>query len=163
MWKHSHAYVAKQLSSFYNVKGIKKHALIFGSIFPDIKPSCFYRRHTYSNWNFFYFKLEHDLNNTNKKNISYYFKLGILLHFSCDFFTRPHNNDKFYDFVKGHNKWERELDSCLASNFKVLEYNSEKSLNFWLDCYNMEDSIVAVDCHYINRICNDIGYKHLRC
>lgn len=170
MWKHSHYIVASRVSSIFGLTKLQRLALIYGSIVPDLKPSCYYKPHTYKNWGRYTNNLLSRLK-LQDVNILFYYRLGKLLHLYTDFFTRPHNSSNIHDFISNHVKWERELDKRITSLFELDCNIVPSSFQGLVDSYNAyykEDMFIdgiMLDLKYIQLICYYLCFKVdlLRC
>lgn len=155
MWKHSHYIVASRIADICDLGKMQSYALKWGSIIPDMKPSCFLKPHTYQNWRGYTNKLLLKLTDS-RKGIIYFYNFGKLLHFYADFFTKPHNSDNLHDFLDSHVKWERELDKQTTKLFTLSCNINSDSLKDLRKSYNKQitvDSSVALDLEYIQTVC----------
>lgn len=150
MWKSSHYIVASRIAHHYKLDKYQSLFLKIGSIVPDFKPTCYYKRHTRDNWESYTNRLLNRLTERNK-TLLFYYDFGKLLHFYCDFYTRPHNTSSLKNFISNHINWERELD-LLVKKYFILKVNND--LDKMRSRYNSENSNkVVTDLMYIQSIC----------
>lgn len=150
MWKSSHLTVASRISDYYRLGKYQSLFLKIGSIIPDLKPTCYYKRHIRNNWENYTSRLLNRSVNR-KKSLLFYYDFGKLLHFYCDFYTRPHTCNSLSGFLSNHVAWERNLNSLIKRYFSLevhipLEEIKRK--------YISENKLrVNIDLKYIQSIC----------
>lgn len=161
--------IKSELDIELDIKGLKS-----GSVAPDLHPSMMFMKHT---------KIDADrlvnenINrmikggfSKNKKDIKEFsFRMGIVLHFICDYFCMAHNDAKFNNMIL-HLKYEsrlkkffeKHIDEHIPSKFttdfitsdffdsirsfideKYLEYNTIKRSMINDVKYSLEVSIMA--------------------
>lgn len=160
MWKHSHYIVAVRLADAFSLTKIQKLVLVYGSLVPDLKPSCYYKPHTVENWTRYTNKMLSRVKQEDRTSL-YYYRLGKLLHLYADFYTRPHNTSNLLDFLNNHVKWEKELDRQITRLFTVSHNTAFTSLSSLRRSYDdIKDTKtsslslnVALDLTYIQSMC----------
>ena len=165
MLKCSHGLVAIKTAERYNLSFRHKAALIFGSIFPDCRPSCFLKPHTRENWAEKINNMTQQLKANKKHNIGYFLKAGVVLHMYADFFTYPHSNINVHYFKSGHAKWEKQLHKELKNNFKFTDVSlmEARKIDFKdiFSIYDIDVHSIEADCSYISLtvsiICQRLG------
>ena len=132
MRKKSHITLARYLVNESRDKELRKHKYAFylGSILPDIKPSCIYKRHEITETFSELQKQMEVLSETNtgdseKGNSKYYRHLGEVSHYIADYFTYPHN-EKFTGGFREHCSYEEDLKKQLRQHIQSGKAASRK-------------------------------------
>jgi len=112
-------------------------AFRFGSIAPDLKPSMRTIKHT-RNGSFDLVKeignalieIKNPITQISMKDFSY--KLGVIIHFVCDYFCTPHNDRKYKNIIK-HLRYEKGLEKYAfkRKNWNVPALNNAIVNNMW--------------------------------
>lgn len=169
MLKYSHSLVAERIADKYKLSFINRVALVFGSVLPDCRPSCFLRPHTKDNWSKEMEKLFVRLQKEKRHNFKFFIELGTLLHMYADFFTFPHTNLNIHYIKSGHAKWERQLHKELKRCFKIINVSFIGSIDVDIDdisaLYYKELSSIKTDCNYIilisSLVCQKVGLEEI--
>lgn len=169
MLKCSHSLTARRIADKYKLSFINRIALIFGSVFPDCKPSCFLRPHTKDNWSEEMEKLFKKLQRERQHNFNFFVELGTLLHMYADFFTFPHTNLNIHYIKSGHAKWERQLHKELKKYFRIVDVSIVESADVDTNdisaLYCNESCSIKTDCNYIilvlSFICQKTGLEEV--
>lgn len=158
MLKYTHALVASRIADYCNLTKKQKFWLIWGSVIPDCKLSCFTKPHNKDNW---YFKAHGMfLELTDRPHDSqFFYDLGVVLHLYCDFCTRPHSNFSIHYIKDGHAKWERQLHSYMKINYTGEITETEEVLDNLMTQYNTSPETIENDFRYITKACNILCYK----
>lgn len=121
MWIQTHYYMAKQIHSYIKGKyslDLRLDLLQYGSIKPDIhwsyKDIEHYYQEGYSYWLEEVEQLVEDPKYQDIKEFSQ--KLGIVLHFTADFFTFAHNNEEMKKNMVKHLIYELKLHRVFINN-----------------------------------------------
>ena len=147
------------------VSQLELKALCIGTFLTDLGVMCFCRPHTYA---------RHKDRIVGKcQGVSpggsgfwYWLKVGYLAHYLADFYTEPHNRDKFVQFCSHHRRYEADLHAYfLAHLWKVGQfdgisgYSLEKRLVDMHVQYLQEMGTAAVDFEYITEeVCLFLEY-----
>lgn len=125
MWIQTHYYLAKQIHSYIKEKyslDLRLDLLQYGSIKPDIHWSyrdiAHYYQEGHSYWLEEVGQLLKDPKYQNIKDFSQ--KLGIVLHFTADFFTFAHNNEELEKNMLKHLAYELKLHQAFIHNNRDL-------------------------------------------
>lgn len=129
MLSSAHGYISTKIYNYLkDTNGIElnKKSLILGSIEPDFVPSLIFIPHYYPGSIDFIIKEIHNISQIkfiNEKNFidSYSKRLGIVIHYICDYFCYAHNN-----YVLEHN---------LIKHF-LYEVNVNKNINMFENNFN---------------------------
>lgn len=158
MLKYTHILVAKRVARNCKFTKIQSFLLQFGSVIPDCKLSCFTRPHNKENWYHRVHGMFLELSDEPHTS-SFYYKLGVVLHLYCDFFTRPHSNMSIHYIRDGYAKWERQLHSYMKKNYigKVVETN--EILDYLIKTYDENEETIETDFEYITKACNILCFK----
>lgn len=128
MKKSSHLRVANRVLERSGKKLRKKCkvAFLFGNIAPDLY--IIFKAHmcgsTLKNVRYHIEKLS-ILEDKNKYSVMYYFRLGMIMHYICDYYCRAHNELSVVQAIK-HKKYERGLGKYIKEhrNIKFKEFTS---------------------------------------
>lgn len=158
MLKYTHLLVAKRIAVNCNLTKSQSFWLQFGSVIPDCKLSCFTRPHNKENWYYrahgMFIELTDEPHDSN-----FYYKLGVVLHLYCDFFTRPHSNISIHYIKDGHAKWERQLHSYIKEYYTGKLVATDEILDDLVQTYDSNDETINNDFEYITKACNILCYK----
>lgn len=152
--------MAVRLADALSLTKKQKLVLVFGSLVPDLKPSCYYKPHTLENWVRYTDKMLMRIKQETKTSL-YYYRFGKLLHLYADFYTRPHNTSNLLDFISNHVKWEKELDRQVTRLFTISHNTVSDSLISLRKSYDKVKGDrcsslslnVALDLTYIQSMC----------
>ena len=150
MLKSSHFTVASRIADYYNLNRYQSLCLEFGIIIPDLKPACYYRRHIRKNWESYTNRLLNRLVNR-RKTLLFYYDFGKLLHFYCDFYTRPHTSTSILGFLESHVSWEHDLNKLIKEYFTLEAHKPLKQLQSMYK--HNEEKKILIDLKYIQSIC----------
>lgn len=158
MLKYTHLLVAKRIAKNYNLTKAQSFWLQFGSVIPDCKLSCFTKPHNKDNWYFRAHGMFLELTDEQHDN-GFFYKLGVVLHLYCDFFTRPHSNMSIHYIKDGHAKWERQLHSYIKETYKGIVTETEETLDGLVTAYDDSEKTIENDFEYITKACNILCFK----
>lgn len=182
-----HLYLGKYLAENYlsdKPKGYQK-AFVMGNVFPDINFFTYFRGalgskslkgHNYENVSEAIKRIEEKLVNCKCYGYSEYFSLGVLVHYTADSFTFPHNRC-FDGSLKKHIEYEDELHYLFLDRMKDMKkfefhiypehesfYSKLNSLhkNYLLNIGNMNNDITYILKASMIAICKIMGYSENR-
>ncbi|MEE3393439.1 MAG: zinc dependent phospholipase C family protein [Lachnospiraceae bacterium] len=174
MRKKSHLSLAWYLMNSEGMTSLQSHkgSFYIGSILPDCVPSFLVKRHTFDDaFGSFKEELAKILKHfAMKQEVDSYFciHLGILLHYTADFFTFPHNSN-YPGNIKDHCSYEEDLKVALRSylhnpdsasrRLAVSVHTPEEITSFIArmhDLYMKITSAVERDIEYIVFVCFEL-------
>jgi hypothetical protein len=111
MWIHTHYYIAKQIHNYVKEKyqlELQLGMLQYGSVLPDLNWNMKNVSHYYDEgYSYWLEEVGQLLKNKKYREIKEFSqKLGIVLHFTADFFTFAHNDEKLKTNMLKHFNYE---------------------------------------------------------
>lgn len=127
-----HEHIQDELGVTLDLKAFKS-----GSIAPDIRPSMRTIKHTRKGSyelvrNLGNRLIDNEYSSTELSMKEFSYKLGIIIHFVCDYFCTPHNNEKYKNIVK-HLTYEKRLESFAfrKDDWNIPSLNEAIVNNLW--------------------------------
>ena len=156
MRKKSHIALAVGLVHGLDLKTRMRHKLSFyiGSLWPDITPSFFTRRHcideTFELTGNYMTKFLDRYNAKRDLTVGSSFRLGIIMHYIADYFTYPHNTH-FPGTLAEHCSYEEVLKKDMYTFIgKVLrDEQVQEQLPVYADVEHVLSHILSVHDHYM--------------
>ena len=152
MDKKGHAYIAGFIRDNIKILDNKDYGwdCLFGSLTPDFRLSFIKIRHTKDNTlEIFKDKMVYISNNFNEINKDFSNKISEAIHYICDFFTYPHNPNRFNGNFFDHIFYERRQHIEVLKYIKDKEYLKDYEKFKFDDC-NLEDVFNKINTYHLD-------------
>lgn len=161
-----HYYLAKKLCAYMDLRGIRKAAFIWGNVSPDVNPITYltsgeiawFQGHSYQCRKQYFSQM---IMSDGQNNALWWYRVGKMIHYLADSFTRPHN-EQFSYTLKEHTVYEYRLHQFFIKKLTSKEFDREEcfggefGMDIWIDSqhktYIEEAKTIGEDYEYIVRL-----------